>query len=180
MWREFKPALRFVFLFLSIYLVGNTFYSLFIGTYHPSPDPFIRLVAKHTSFFLNEINQSVTLTDNPRLPTIFLMNQNVIMLDIYEGCNGVNVAIVFVAFIAAFGGSWRKMLWFLPLGTLIIHLANIARIVLLYFVYLGDRRYFYFLHKYVFTAAIYFIVVVLWFCWVNIIKRKSVTAKALV
>ena len=84
--------------------------------------------------------------------------------------------IVFVAFLVAFGGQRKKLSWFLPAGMVIIHLSNIARIALLYFVAVGYQHYFYYVHKYVFTAAIYVIVFLLWVIWVVKINGKSKTA----
>jgi len=95
---------------------------------------------------------------NTHGPTVLLSNDVKVILSVYEGCNGINVMIVFVAFLAAFGGSLKKMSWFLPAGIILIHLSNLARIILLYFVAVGYRHYFYYVHKYIFTAVIYMMV----------------------
>ncbi len=85
--------------------------------------------------------------------------------------------IVFAAFLAAFGGSMKKLGWFLPLGIVLIHLSNLARIILLYVVAVGYQHYFYYVHKYVFTAAIYAMVFALWIVWVKINgERKEAKA----
>jgi exosortase family protein XrtF len=86
---------------------------------------------------------------------------------VYEGCNGLNVMIIFVAFLVAFGPIGRTLAWFIPLGLFIIHLVNLARIGLLFWVSLYMPKYMYFTHKYFFTAILYVVVFVLWIWWVR-------------
>src|SRR5258706_1124407 len=168
MWKEFKPAFRFLFIFVGLYLAGNIVYGLWIESYAYLPDPGTREVTRQTSNVLNVLGYHTTSTENTQGPTAFISNDVRIILTMYEGCNGINVMIVFVAFLAAFGGSLKKLSWFLPVGIVLIHLSNLARIALLYFVAVGYHHYFYYVHKYVFTAAIYVMVFALWIVWVKI------------
>jgi exosortase family protein XrtF len=168
MWKEFKPAFRFLFIFLGLYLAGNIVYGLWIESYDDLPDPATWEVTRETSNVLNQLGYHTTAAKNTQGPTAFLSDDVKIILTTYEGCNGINVMIVFVAFLAAFGGSLKKLSWFLPAGMVLIHVSNLGRIVLLYFVAVGYHHYFYYVHKYVFTAAIYVIVFVLWILWVKI------------
>jgi exosortase family protein XrtF len=168
MWKEFKPAFRFFFIFLGLYLAGNIVYGLWVESYDGLPDPATWEVTRETSNVLNQLGYHTTPAKNTQGPTAFLSDDVQIILTTYEGCNGINVMIVFVAFLAAFGGSLKKLTWFLPAGMVLIHVSNLGRIVLLYFVAVGYHHYFYYVHKYVFTAAIYVIVFVLWILWVKI------------
>ncbi len=172
MLKEFRPALRFLFIFLGLYIGGNVLYGLWITYQDPAPDPATRWVAFQTSVALNQWGYIVTPLQNEHGPTVFLKSDNNTVLNIYEGCNGINVMIVFVAFLIAFGGPARKLSWFLPVGLIIIHLSNIVRLVLLYFVAIHYQHYFYYVHKYVFTAAIYIIVFLLWIIWVAKVNGK--------
>ena len=45
-----------------------------------------------------------------------------------EPCNGIKIFGLFTLFILAFPGSWKKKLWFIPLGIFIVHTANAMRI----------------------------------------------------
>jgi exosortase family protein XrtF len=168
MWKEFKPAFRFLFVFLGLYLVANVIYGLWIESYAYRPDPATWEVTRQTSKVLNLLGYHTAADGNTQGPTAFLSNDVKVILTTYEGCNGINVMIVFVAFLAAFGGALKKLSWFLPLGMVLIHLSNLARIVLLYVVAVGYHHYFYYVHKYVFTAAIYVMVFALWIVWVRI------------
>jgi exosortase family protein XrtF len=173
MWKEFKPAFRFLFIFLGLYLVGNVLYGLFIESFSSSPDPVTEVVARQTAGILKAIGVPVTAVQNTQGPTIFLRNETKTILNIYEGCNGLNVMVVFLSFIVAFGGNYKKMAWFVPSGIIIIHIFNLTRITLLYFVAVSYQRYFYYIHKYIFTGILYVIVFILWYVWINRIAKKS-------
>ena len=169
---EFKPALRFLFVFLALYLVGNLVYGLWIEMYNPRPDPMTRIVTNQTGWVINHLGYSVDRVDNANGPTVYLKSNLQMILNIYEGCNGINVLIVFVAFVIAFKGPVKKMLAFLLFGVVVIHLTNIVRLVLLYWVAIGYQRYFYYVHKYFFTAAIYAVVFLLWLLWIKLVHGK--------
>jgi exosortase/archaeosortase family protein len=65
------------------------------------------------------------------------------------------------------------MIWFVPLGLAVIHVANLGRIVLLFLVSLYEPEYLYFTHKYLFTAFIYLFVFLLWILWVMKIAKPK-------
>jgi len=172
--KEFWPALRFLLTFIGVYFAGNVIYGTYIEFVQPTPDLFTRAIAEQTSWVLNLFNEPVSTQLNKVGPTVFLNRGSNTVLNIYEGCNGVNVLIVFVAFLLAFSGQTKTKVVFLASGCLLINIANIIRIVLLYFVSLRYQIYFYFIHKYIFTIVLYAIVVILWIAFV---KRLSPNAK---
>ncbi len=165
--KEFWPAIKFVVVFLSTYLIGNIIYGLYIEYTHPSPDVFTWLTAAQSAEFLKWVGQPASIVINTKGPTVFLNRFAIPILDIYEGCNGVNVIIVFLSFIFAFAGSLKRKLVFIAAGIVLLNIANVTRIVLLYFVAIRYQTYFYFIHKYVFTISLYCIVLALWFVWTN-------------
>ena len=176
MWQEFKPALKFVIVFVGLYLAGNVAYGLFVASWHQDPDPVTRAVAFQTAAALRLTGDEVRAVINTQGPTVFLRNEVKSVINIYEGCNGINVMIVFLAFLLAFGGVWKKMLWFVPAGLIVIHLMNIVRLVLLYWFAVGYPHYFYYFHKYIFTAVLYLIIILLWYVWVARINGKQKAA----
>ena len=172
-WLEFKPALRFLGLFLAIYFVGNLLYGFFIESFEGAPDPITIGVSRQVGWILNFIGQQVDVTLNHAAPTVFIRHADKVIVSIYEGCNGINVMIVFFAFMVAFGGPLKKIMWFLPVGLVMIHIANLLRIGLLYVVALNYSRYFYYVHKYIFTAFIYLIVFALWYSWIVLVSGRK-------
>jgi exosortase family protein XrtF len=178
MWKEFKPAFRFLFIFLGLYLVGNVLYGVFIESFGSSPDPITEIVAYQSASILRASGIAVNAVQNTQGPTVFLRNEVKMILNIYEGCNGLNVMIVFIAFVVAFGGNYKRMSWFIPAGLLIIHLFNLIRITLLYIVAISYQHYFYYIHKYIFTGVLYGIVFALWYLWITRINRRKKNSEA--
>ena len=166
--KQFKPALGFLGVFLAVYLVGNTLYGVWIQHLNPAADPITQVVSRHSASLISFLIEPVEAVVNTNGPTVFLQQAGDTQLNVYEGCNGVNVTIVFFAFVLAFGGSFARALWFVPLGLVLIHAANLARVILLYWVVTSFPNYFYYVHKYLFTASLYVGVLVLWWWWVQL------------
>ena len=86
---------------------------------------------------------------------------------IVNGCNGLSTIGLFIGFVLAFPGRWRRRAWFLPLGGLVIYAANVGRITLL----AGLQRYapgaFNWIHSLGAPTFFYLIVFGLWVFWVH-------------
>ena len=109
---------------------------------------------------------------SPIEPIVLLKNQQRTMLRVFEGCNGLNVMIVFISFIIAFGGRAKQVIVFLVAGCVLLHIFNLLRIILLYFTASYRPSFFYYFHKYFFTAILYLVVFGLWFVWVEWVQMK--------
>jgi exosortase family protein XrtF len=166
-WQEFKPTIFFLSKFLGIYLTGNLLYGIYITSNYPQPDPVTHLVSGQVSTMINACGWPVYEKDSVQKPTTLIIYKDHSVLSVFEGCNGINTMIIFVAFLLAFGPYSKKMLWFLPLGLVVIHITNLLRIILLFFVAEFRPALMYFTHKYLFTAAIYAVILVLWVIWVK-------------
>ncbi len=173
-WRENIAALKFLGIFLGVYLVGNLLYGFYVEWHYPWVDPATRWVADQSAaliqLFFGNVISMIQDTVNP---TVLLIENGKSILRVYEGCNGLNVMIVFVAFIMAFDGVGKRGILFCLVGCVLIHIANLGRVTLLFVVAKNYQHYFYFIHKYLFTAILYVIVFVLWWIWVAKIKRSA-------
>lgn len=169
--KEFKPAIFFVLKFLAIYFVGNILYGLYVESYDQIADPVTTWVTEQSVGILNISGQQTEAFKGSTDPKVYIKNTGQTVLSVYEGCNGLNVIIIFVAFLVAYGGKAKDFLWFIPLGILSIHLANLARIILLYFVVRYYPDYMYFTHKFLFTGFIYAFVLLLWYIWVSKLNK---------
>lgn len=164
---EFKPTIFFLVKFIGIYVVANLIYGAFITAYSPRPDPITTEVTVHTSTALQLCGWTTNIQDNKTKPTTELILANKAILSVYEGCNGINVMIIFVAFVIAFGPITKTLWWFIPLGLVVIHFMNLVRIALLFWVAIYLPDFMYFTHKYLFTAILYVVVFLLWVVWVK-------------
>lgn len=161
---EFKPTVRFLLRFIGFYVVISLLYGFYITYYYPDADPVTTSETFQCAKILGPYTEAHT---RPGSAHVTLYRNGEATVSVYEGCNGINVMIVFAAFLVAFGPYTRVMLWFLPLGWLVIYVTNLLRIIFLYHVSLSFPQYLYFTHKYLFTAFIYLIVFLLWVWWVR-------------
>jgi exosortase family protein XrtF len=171
--KEFKPTIYFLIKFLGFYLAGNLLYGLYVTNFEPAPDPITTAVTKQTALVLDQLGWSTEVIPQIIRPTVTIMHQQKAIVAVYEGCNGINVMIIFLAFVVAFGPIRKSMIWFVLAGLIIIHISNLVRIGLLFLVALYKPHYLYFSHKYFFTAFIYGFVLVLWMIWVKYFSRKK-------
>jgi exosortase family protein XrtF len=165
--KEFKPTIFFLLGFIGFYLIGNLLYGIYVTSFEPGPDPVTSLVSRQTAGILSACGWDVDSIDHTVRSTTQLLYKNRAVLAVYEGCNGLNTMIIFLSFILAFGPFSKPMLWFVPLSLLIIHLVNLTRVILLFFVaeYWPDVMYV--THKYLFTAILYVVIFILWIVWVK-------------
>lgn len=177
--KDFRPALLFLARFLAVYVIGNVLYGLYIESFGDEVDAVTRVVTEQTSALLRGTGEETSTGDRAGRPIVLLMNSTEgTVLNVFEGCNGLNVMIVFVAFLAAFGGPLKMMAWFIPAGLVVIHVFNLLRIGLLYYVATQFEHYFYFFHKYLFTAILYAVVFGLWVVWVTMVTKRNRVAAA--
>jgi exosortase family protein XrtF len=92
-------------------------------------------------------------------------------------CNGLKLFSIFSIFIIAFPGDWKKKLWFVPMGILIIHILNILRVVALVLINHYRHDALEFNHTYTFTFLMYLIIFGLWYIWVNKYGIKAFDVK---
>lgn len=171
--KELRPALRFLGVFLGLYLGLNILYGIWISSYGTEPDPATWLVTKQSSAVLNLLGEETTIVANPGAPSVAIQIGLRSALSVYEGCNSLNVMIVFFAFTVAFGGSIKKLGWFILLGLFLIYLVNLVRVIGLFYVAEYWPGYFYYVHKYAFTGIIYLFVLGLWWWWIEKINGIS-------
>ena len=82
-------------------------------------------------------------------------------------CNALTLFMFFALFVIAFPGSVKKKLWFIPLGIIIIHIANVLRVIALAIINFYAPQYIEFNHTYTFTFLVYSIIFLLWMWWVK-------------
>ena len=80
-------------------------------------------------------------------------------------CDGVALFALFSIFILAFPGPWTAKLWFIPLGIVVLHAANIGRVIVLARMQATAPEWLEFNHDYTFTVLIYGGVFGLWYLW---------------
>jgi exosortase family protein XrtF len=171
-WKDFKPAIFFVGKFVAVYLIGNILYGFYITAYYPKADPLTIFVTEETTHILNLMDAPVVSYPSDDRPAV-VIKQVKPVVSVFEGCNGLNVVIVFLAFMLAFGQMNKHLIWFIPVGIIVIHLTNLSRIGILFFVSRDYPDKLYFFHKYLLTAFVYGAVFLMWLGWIRLNKRTQ-------
>jgi len=136
--------------------------------------PVTNTVAKHTEQMAYLLGYDVTTNQSSKELSLAIIINGKPVLRLIEGCNGVSVIILFIAFIIAFKGSLKQTIIYGVLGSLLIYILNIFRIVALTVAMLKYPKYQEFLHQIIFPLFIYGVVFLLWVVWVNkfVLKQK--------
>ncbi|CAN5372949.1 hypothetical protein BH09BAC3_BH09BAC3_12900 [soil metagenome] len=169
--KEYKGVVVFLAKFLGLYLILNLAYGFFIEYYEPDSDPATRLITSHVVWLLSFVDSSVSSNETPGVYYITVQHSLKTVIRVFEGCNSLNVMIVYVSFLFAFTGPLKLVLRYLLFGIAVIYVMNLARVIVLYGVALYYPKNLYFFHKYFFTGILYAVVFVLWYIWIRKITK---------
>lgn len=167
---QYKPFLLFLGKFLLSYLILTIIYQSYLNRFDASKsevDTFTQSVAHQTETVLSWFDPQSYTMPNLREPSIKIIYHNKYVSRIIEGCNALSVIILFIAFVIAFSGKFKNTVLFILFGSILIHLLNVGRIVLLCIALYQFPQYEEMLHGVVFPLVIYGVVFLLWVIWVN-------------
>ncbi len=94
-------------------------------------------------------------------------------VSIEAGCNGVEAAIVLSAGILAYPSKYMQKICGFIVGFLAMQVANLLRIISLYYLGKWDMNIFEFAHLYFWQALIMLDVLVVWLLWVSWVGRHN-------
>lgn len=166
LFKQYKPALLFLARFLGVYILGNVLYGIWIVSYDVA-DPFTVMVTNHSAALLRGLGYDATTMPAFDQAYVGLQMNRTTVVNVFEGCNAMNVSILFLSFLVAYKGNWQRMIIFGIAGLLLIYGFNILRVSGLYLIAWYRPEDLYLMHKFVFTGVLYAFVFVLWFVWVK-------------
>lgn len=179
--KEFKPLALFLLRFLGTYVGLTWLYYLFLNKYLPfnQPDPFTKFTAVATNWGLNLFGVSTETFQASNEAFVRILIDGVYVSHINEGCNAVSILIIFVAFIIAFYTNLKQTITYIIVGLILVFMMNIARIMLLSYIFKFFPEYGKIGHDYLFPALLYGTIVVLWITWIKyfVIPYKKNHAK---
>ena len=165
---QFKPFLIFVSIFFLTYIVLTLIYKFYLNSYQAEDlDGVTMLSGRNSEQLLKLFNYDVIIQKNSQNPWQDIILNGRYIARITEGCNAVSVMILFVSFVAAFSGNFKKTLLFIFLGIISIYILNVIRISLLIVLVYNFPQYTRFLHGTFFPLMIYGYVFILWIFWIN-------------
>ncbi len=175
---QFKPFLVFLSKFALSYLVFTMLYQVYLNQFNLKNfevDGITKIVANQSENVLSIFNDDSFTMPNLKEASVKLFYHGKWVARIIEGCNAVSVIILFISFVVAFKGKLKHTLFFILIGTIILHFFNVIRIALLCMAIFHFPEYEHILHGVIFPLFIYGIVFLLWVIWVN--KYSSYATK---
>lgn len=162
-----KPLTRFLITSAMLYLGWHILWYQWI-----EPDGTVNHYLTYNTAWISALAlnlfSSSTFTLSPfSEQNTYLFKDNVPVVLIEHGCNGLILMVLFAAFIVAFPGPRKAKLWFVPMGILGIYAINSLRVIGLAVNHMFAKSSFDFNHKYTFTILVYGAIFVFWMIWVN-------------
>jgi len=174
--KENKKVIFFLIRFLSVFGTLSLVYGAWVKSFNERADAISWLIGYNLKFLFGSSN--LQLSQSATNPSVDINYLGTTSVTLFEGCNGIAVMILFIAFIFAFKGRWLDLVWFAPLGIFVIHAFNLARLSALIILAQQHSEFFHFVHKYLFTLIIYSGVFLLWVFWVKLaVKRNQQNAQ---
>ncbi|MGV9003207.1 exosortase family protein XrtF [Flavobacterium sp.] len=168
--QQYKPFLLFLGKFFLSYLILTVLYQSYLGQFdfkNAEVDGFTKSVARQTEWVLSLFDDQSYSLPHLSEPSVKLFYKSKYIARVVEGCNGLSVMILFVAFVIAFSGKFKNTLLFILIGIAVIHILNVLRIALLCVALYSYPQFENFLHEALFPLVIYGVVFILWVIWVN-------------
>lgn len=123
-------------------------------------NPYTTFVAHQARFVLNLLGESARVDGQ-------VLSSPRFAVQIYNGCNGLEAILVFVAGVLAFPAPWRRRLVGVVVGVLTIQVVNIIRVVSLFYIGIFKPQWFAVSHVFIWQSLIILVGVVLWLVWVQ-------------
>jgi len=165
--KTYRPVLIFIGKFAGVYALLVWLYNRYLAYWGDQTDGLTNWVGKNVNYLFRifHIKASTPPLENERGLKLIINGEYVGR--IVEGCTAISVIIMFVAFIVAFGNSFKKSLLFAIAGSILIFVINIFRIVFLAYLYHVFPAYQDVVHRIIFPAIIYGFVVLLWIVFIK-------------
>ena len=148
-------------------------YNSYLSNYVTEVDNVTRIVTEQVAAMLSVTLPEISCVYSSVNPMAEIQYFGVTLMVLIEGCNAISVMILFVAFLVAFQGKFKTYLWFVPLGILVLYLANLIRIYLIGMIILYFPNWTNMAHDYVFPGVIYGTTFILWVIWVKFFTKTS-------
>lgn len=167
LYHQFRPIINFLLIFLLTFFAFTALYDVYLKGFNEKVDMMSSVVGHQGAQALRALGFEAFARDVHFEQSTHVGIDGFARVKVIEGCNGLSVMILFLAFILGFPGSWKQKVWFIPAGLLVIHLFNIARVAILCWAVYSYGETGYPIYKEMFTASIYVLVLAMWYLWVQ-------------
>lgn len=178
---QYKPFLIFLLKFFLSYLILTFLYQIYLNSFDSSSfevDSITDIVSVQTQQTIELFNYNSHLEPHPKQNSNMLFVEEKNVARVVEGCNAISVIILFIAFVIAFKGTWKRTIVFVLAGSFLIYLLNVIRIALIAIALYHYPQHEHLLHGVVFPLFIYGVVFLLWVIWVSKFSVYAIQKKA--
>ncbi len=166
LFQTYKSTLIFISRFLILYFSLAFIYNYYLGLYSGQTDPLTIWVGESVSYIYKFLDVNVQTTPLLHESGLKLIINNQYVARIVEGCTAISVIILFIAFIVSLGTSFKTSLIYAFIGSILIFVFNILRIVFLGYVLYAMPQYQMLAHQIIFPVLIYGLVIILWLIFI--------------
>ncbi len=162
-YKPVKNVLLFFIIVISIHLLWDGFESRF-----EQNDGYKRISASlasnvfDASSYMAELFFEDEITEYQGQTLYFRSGGAVAVID---ACSGLKLLVMTFLLFLIFPGAWKRKLWFIPLAMLVMHVANILRVLLLFAAGAFWASQAEFIHLWVLRPMIYGVLFLLWVWW---------------
>ena len=168
-----RDLARFLGLGFLGYLVWYVAYQYFLKEQTLLDEYLIHSMVVSSEWVLRNLGYALYEMQTTELRWQIGIADSVGLLHIGAPCDGLVLFVLFAVFVLAFPGPGRRKLWFIPLGVLLIHLANLVRVVSLVMIQFNSPENLQFNHDYTWTVLIYAFIFWLWYVWATRVSRAG-------
>ncbi|MFN8436952.1 MAG: archaeosortase/exosortase family protein [Cytophagales bacterium] len=164
--KQHKSILKLLLIILGLYILWHFVYIFWLIPGGKFDFWLTQKVTENSISILNLFNNQYSIFVNP-YGKCSILYQNLKVISVNHACNGQVLYPVFYAFIIATSGSWINKIIYISVGSVIIYICNLLRVVTLVLIRLNFPQYLNFNHKYTFTIVVYSVIFLMWYLWVN-------------
>jgi exosortase/archaeosortase family protein len=173
-WQQIPLAIRKMLITGAILLgIWKSLYTFWLEPNRFLDAPLTNLVAAQTvdimqlvwpegNYSLEERSKAHKGDINATVEHLFIYKDTKKTISIADNCNGLELMVLYAAFIICMPGNWKRKTIFILLGIPLLHIANLGRCVGLVGMHLQWPGMFDFAHHYLFKIMVYAISFLLW------------------
>lgn len=164
---------RFIIIFL---LVFSVLFSLQLAepVFVHVVEPFTSFIATVSAWILVPFDASVIANGR-----VILDSASGLSISIESGCNGVEATIVLIAAVIAIPASWPQRVVAIVLGFLSIQIANLARIISLFYLMQWNIDVFNWIHLYLWPILIMLDVLFVFMVFIRYISTRTTRSEVM-
>ena len=181
-----KPVRVFILKVVLFSLLWKCLYVFVLYEPRILDEPLTDYVGQNSAWLLNKLNHSDLFNAKLLLTKSQFEGQTIIsktshiyydkrlVMFIADACNGLELFVLYLIFIFALPAPFKRKLFFVVAGLLIIHFVNVLRCVGLVALLIHYDEYFNIAHHYIFKMAVYMSIFLCWFWFAKGVQFKIV------